>query len=91
MVYSDGILEAANEAGEEFGEERIIAAALACESSEPAQICAGILKAVRDFAGGVAAEDDQTLMVARMQRLLPELTGTADTDVEARATKVDAR
>jgi len=91
VVYSDGILEAANEAGEEFGEERIIAAALACESPEPAQICAGILKAVRDFAGGVAAEDDQTLMVARMQRLLPEMTGTADTDVGVRTTKVDAR
>jgi hypothetical protein len=50
---------------------------------------------VREFAGGVAPEDDQTLMVARMQRLLPELIGTEDSsaenNVEVRITKVDAR
>jgi serine phosphatase RsbU (regulator of sigma subunit) len=86
LVYSDGILEAANESGEQFGEERIIAAALACKSSEPGEICAGILRAVREFAGGAMPEDDQTLMVARMQRLLPEVIG-----IEERATKVDAR
>ena len=86
VVYSDGILEAANEVGEQFGEERIIAAALQCNSSEPAQICAGILRAVREFAEQAPPEDDQTLMVARMQRLLPELIG-----VEEHTKKVDAR
>jgi serine phosphatase RsbU (regulator of sigma subunit) len=86
VVYSDGILEAADELGEQFGEERIIAAALQCDSSEPAEICAGILRAVRKFAAQAPPEDDQTLMVARMQRLLPELIA-----VEEHTTKADAR
>lgn len=91
VVYSDGILEAANESGEQFGEERIIAAALGSQSSDPAEICAQILRAVREFAGRATPEDDQTLMVARMQRLIPELAGAEETNVEERKTKADAR
>jgi serine phosphatase RsbU (regulator of sigma subunit) len=86
VVYSDGILEAANEAGEQFGEERIIASALASASAEPAETCAGILRAVGEFVGRATPEDDQTLMVARMQRLLPEFAG-----MQEHTTKVDAR
>jgi serine phosphatase RsbU (regulator of sigma subunit) len=73
VVYSDGILEAANHRGEEFGEERVIGAVLRGAGSEPAAICQAILRDVREFLGSELPQDDQTLMVVRMQRLLPDL------------------
>ncbi len=86
IVYSDGILEAANEAGEEFGEERIIASILRHPAAAPDEICRGILADVKGFLGRELPQDDQTLMVARMWRLLPDMP-----DAAARAVEADAR
>jgi serine phosphatase RsbU (regulator of sigma subunit) len=85
VVYSDGILEATNHRGEEFGEERIIAAVLRGAASDPAAICTAILRDVREFLGAELPQDDQTLMVVRMERLLPDLA-----PAEVRQTQVDA-
>jgi hypothetical protein len=69
VVYSDGILEAANAADEEFGEERVIAAVERNASKPPDTICAAILDDVRAFLGKELPQDDQTLLVARLDRL----------------------
>jgi serine phosphatase RsbU (regulator of sigma subunit) len=85
VVYSDGILEAANDRGEEFGEERVIDAVLRSAASDPAAICDAILRDVREFLGDELPQDDQTLMVVRMERLLPDLSAA-----EVREMPVDA-
>ena len=65
VLYSDGILEAANAADEQFGEERAQSVVYANFARPAEEIRNRILAAVRDFTGDVAAADDQTLLVIR--------------------------
>jgi serine phosphatase RsbU (regulator of sigma subunit) len=67
VVFSDGILEAANALDEEFGEERILAAVEENWAGSPTQICDAVLARVRVFLGKELPHDDQTLMVVRLQ------------------------
>jgi len=64
-LYTDGLTEAANEAEEEFGMERL-STALAREGGRPVrQICDRIFADVADFALGMPQYDDQTLLLVR--------------------------
>jgi hypothetical protein len=63
VLYSDGVIEAADASGEEFGEHRLIAAVESC--AHPAEIRDGILRAVRAFTGSDVLADDQTLLAIR--------------------------
>lgn len=65
VLYSDGILEAANAADEQFGEERVRAVVRENFHLQAEGIRNRILAAVRDFSGDIAALDDQTLLVIR--------------------------
>jgi len=67
VVFSDGILEAANARDEEFGEERILAAVEENWAGSPTEICDAVLAQVRSFLGKELPHDDQTLMVVRLQ------------------------
>ena len=67
VVFSDGILEAANALDEEFGEERILAVVEENWAGSPTQICDAVLAKVRVFLGQELPHDDQTLMVVRLQ------------------------
>ncbi len=67
VVFSDGILEAANSADEEFGEERILKAVEDNWFGSPTEIRDAILSRVRTFLGKELPHDDQTLMVVRLQ------------------------
>lgn len=62
--YSDGIVECRNASGEEFGVERLLAAARRTHGSSAKAMLFSILGAAQDFAGGCPREDDFTLMVA---------------------------
>jgi len=65
VLYSDGILEAANAEDEQFGEERL-AAVVRENLDQPAEeIRNRLLAAVREFSGNGEAADDQTLLVIR--------------------------
>jgi sigma-B regulation protein RsbU (phosphoserine phosphatase) len=77
VVYSDGIVEAANAVDEEFGEERILAGIEEHWTGSPTEICDAILAKVRVFLGKELPHDDQTLMVVRLQGVakLPEESG----------------
>lgn len=68
VVCSDGIVEAANGAGEVFGYERLAAAvAEGCAVAPTAmELLAGLLAAVRQFSGGAVQGDDQTLVVLKV-------------------------
>lgn len=65
MLYSDGIVEAANAGGEEFGEHRLIAAIESSLGAGPHAIRDRILEEVRRFTANDRLEDDQTLLAIR--------------------------
>ena len=65
VLYSDGIVEAANARGEEFGEHRLIASIESDAHAEPGEIRDRILRAVREFTGSELLADDQTLLAIR--------------------------
>ena len=67
IVFSDGVTEAMNAAGEEFGEERLLACLEAHRDSGPKALLDGLLVAVRIFAAGAAQNDDVTALVVRYQ------------------------
>jgi len=63
VVYSDGVTEAAAPDGEEFGLDRLVAAASAQSASRPAELVEGVLAAVRAFSDTSASVDDATIAV----------------------------
>jgi serine phosphatase RsbU (regulator of sigma subunit) len=67
VAFSDGIVEAADASEQEFGEERVLAAIRENWAESPSAICDGILKEVRSFLNKQLPQDDQTLMVVRLQ------------------------
>jgi hypothetical protein len=67
VIFSDGIVEAADADEQEFGEERLISAIQRNWRKSPAEICEGILASVSAFIGRQAPQDDQTLVVARLE------------------------
>jgi hypothetical protein len=78
VLYSDGVIEAANAAGEEFGEDRLIAAVELNLHAEPDGIRDRILRSVREFTGTDVLADDQTLLAIRY-------TGTTVAALETQA------
>jgi serine phosphatase RsbU (regulator of sigma subunit) len=65
VVFTDGVSEAFNPAGEEFGEARVVEAAAAAPVASPDRIVDGIMAAVRAFTAGAVQSDDITVMVIR--------------------------
>ncbi|HVP40209.1 MAG TPA: SpoIIE family protein phosphatase [Candidatus Saccharimonadales bacterium] len=65
LIYTDGLTEAMNAAGEEFGVARAEARLAELRSRPAAEICRGLLDAVREFAGQRWLRDDVTLIVLR--------------------------
>lgn len=63
VLYSDGIIEAANASGEEFGEERLCTALNRCTGASADKTRLEILRDYRAFLGAAAPEDDLTLLV----------------------------
>lgn len=65
VVFSDGVSEAVNAEGEEYGEARIVDALSHPASDDPASVLAGLFAGVREFAAGEPQSDDITAMVLR--------------------------
>jgi sigma-B regulation protein RsbU (phosphoserine phosphatase) len=67
LMYTDGVTEAQNAAGEMFGEDRLYALLAAAPASDDAQaIVARVLAGVRTFLDGTEAGDDITIMALRV-------------------------
>ena len=64
VLYTDGVTESWNEAGEDFGEERLIEAARRNRDLPPRAMIGSIVEAVRQFSPQ-EQHDDITLIVAR--------------------------
>ncbi len=64
-LFSDGVSEAENAAGDEFGDERL-AAVLSLSQKQPSQaVVDAVCRAVEQWRAGAPAADDATLVVAR--------------------------
>jgi sigma-B regulation protein RsbU (phosphoserine phosphatase) len=65
VIFSDGVTEANNDAGDMFGEERLIETIKPVLRKSASEILASLTDSVRRFAGGTPAADDLTLLVFR--------------------------
>ena len=66
VCFTDGISEAMNPADEEWGEERLMAAAQTCDGLSAAEIVTRVIEAADRFAAGAPQHDDMTLVVLRV-------------------------
>ncbi|HKC63689.1 MAG TPA: SpoIIE family protein phosphatase [Pyrinomonadaceae bacterium] len=64
--FTDGISEAMNPSEEEWGEEKLIEAAKACDRFCAAEIINRLVNAADEFAAGAKQHDDMTLVVVRI-------------------------
>ncbi len=65
VIYSDGVTEAADPDGADFGEERLGELAARLRGRAAGEIVQAIESAVRDWTQGAPASDDLTVVVAR--------------------------
>jgi len=68
FFYTDGLVESANSAGEEFGMERLQALLVKERKSGFDGMLADVEKAVRAYRGAMEAEDDATMMLLKIRR-----------------------
>jgi serine phosphatase RsbU (regulator of sigma subunit) len=65
ICYTDGLIEAANPGGDQFGDKRVRQTVQRNASRNVEEICEALLAEVGRFVGTAELEDDQTLVVAR--------------------------
>ena len=65
VVFSDGVSEAVNDRGDDFGDERILEILLSCVGKPPRAVTDALVDAVRDFRGSICQHDDITAVVVR--------------------------
>jgi sigma-B regulation protein RsbU (phosphoserine phosphatase) len=63
VLFSDGLSDAADENGNQFGEERVMRIVNECRSQPAAEIVNAVVHAVKEFA--THASDDQSILVLR--------------------------
>jgi len=66
ILYTDGLIEAANPNGDQFGDKRVRQTVQKNFGRNVEEICEAILGEVSRFVGNSELEDDQTLVVARL-------------------------
>jgi len=64
-IYSDGVTEAADPQGEEFGEARLSALLIGLRDKPAATIIEAVMEAVAEWSPGATSADDITVVVAR--------------------------
>jgi sigma-B regulation protein RsbU (phosphoserine phosphatase) len=67
VLASDGILDYEDPDGHEYGMERLMEAISAHRNASAREILEGILKRVREHAAGTPPQDDQTVIVLKVQ------------------------
>jgi len=69
VVFSDGISEALNPDGEEFGEDRIVSCVQAHRELPAANLLECVLDSVQQFRADAIQNDDMTLLIVRNLRM----------------------
>jgi sigma-B regulation protein RsbU (phosphoserine phosphatase) len=65
VLYSDGVTEAHNVAGEEFGEDRMVAVLKEHHTEAASVVLDKLIEAVKTFAHGAEQYDDVTALVVK--------------------------
>jgi sigma-B regulation protein RsbU (phosphoserine phosphatase) len=65
VLFSDGVTEAVNPAGEEFGDERLARCLERVRGLPARDVLEAVQQAVHDFCGGTPPRDDVTVMAVR--------------------------
>ena len=65
VAFSDGISEAQNPAGEDYGDDRLVACVMANRGAPPVEMRDALLASVRTFVSGATPSDDMTVLVLR--------------------------
>jgi phosphoserine phosphatase RsbU/P len=72
LLYSDGVTDATNGQGKNFGEERLLQVVVENAEHGAHALIEAILTAIDEFTGGNAQYDDMTLVAIRRQPTLPD-------------------
>jgi len=67
VLFSDGVTEAENEAGEELGDDRLAAVLQTVRTRSATEVMEAIHREVRAFCGSAPARDDVTVMVVKFR------------------------
>ena len=67
VIYSDGVSEATNVSGDEYGDRRLIEALKQVNAEDPTAVLAGLLASVHEYTTGAPQSDDITAMVVRYE------------------------
>jgi serine phosphatase RsbU (regulator of sigma subunit) len=78
VMFSDGITEAENMDGEDFGEARLLGAICNNWQADTRDLCDAVLSDLRSFLGDLDPQDDQTLMIIRPQPAVDPYACVAD-------------
>jgi sigma-B regulation protein RsbU (phosphoserine phosphatase) len=73
IVYSDGVTEATNVGGDEFGRERLVESIAGGHGSKPEALLERVLDAVRTFSRDAPQADDITVLILRYRRSATEV------------------
>ena len=65
VLYSDGVTEALDQHGEEFGETRLLDLVTSLAAATAAQICQAVLDARQEHGRHTAVSDDVTVLVVK--------------------------
>lgn len=66
VSFTDGVSEALNADGEEFGEAKLIEVVESARHLAAAQICSRVLDTIREYRGSHQDQDDVTVMVVKV-------------------------
>jgi sigma-B regulation protein RsbU (phosphoserine phosphatase) len=67
MLYTDGVTEAINTNGEEFGENRLAELIRQKADLSPKELMTALRRALHEFTGGRAFNDDLTMVVGKVE------------------------
>lgn len=67
VIYSDGVTEAMNKNGDQFGEERLASVLASCVNETVESIIGRIVDSVKQHAGSTPQSDDVTIVVVKRQ------------------------
>jgi len=65
VLYTDGITEAKNAKGDEFGYDRLVEVILEVKTSTPKQIQEHLIRRLYEFSGTTNINDDYTTMIVK--------------------------
>ena len=66
ILYTDGVSEAENVRGEQFGEAKVASVLIECANLSAKEICEYFVRKVAEFSGGAPQSDDLTIVVAKI-------------------------